>query len=651
MTAFLTPGVYFERADAVVPAITALRTDITGFVGITERGPLDKAVPVQSWRQFQATFGGFIGGGYLAYVVKGFFENRGRKCYVVRVADRDAARCADATFAARNGKPSWSIAASSPGAWGNQLTVHLRATHRAQTQTMIDPDHPGPTASRVASVAHFEPRTLVRLFQAGATPVERLQIVAAVDGALRRLIWQEPLDPAFTLDVPIFLESIEYTLTVYWLGRLVAIYDGLSVVPEHPRFAPDIVRESIPQRSDTRADILPPLPPLVVVSEASLPQSLDDLVVETPAPLVLTGGSDGLETLAVRDFIGEAEDILDSDDAKSSKRRGLRALEVIDEVSLVAVPDIHIRPVLPPRTAPLPPPERDVCLEGPPEPAPPQAPPLFPELPPVFSEDEIFRVQSALVAQCEEQRDRFALLDPPFIAAGDDRLGAGAIIAWRSRFESKYAALYYPWVYVLDPLRLGGQIVRALPPSGHIAGLIASTDLTVGVHKAPANTVLEWMEDITAFVDDAVQAGLNPRGINAIRVFPGRGILLYGARTLSSDPDWQYVNVRRLIMMIEEALDLATQWVVFEPNDAYTRGKVSLAITTFLETLWRAGAFAGSQPEQAFFVKCDDDNNPSDQRDQGRLHADIGIAPSVPYEFVVLRVGRTAEELEITEQS
>jgi len=109
--------------------------------------------------------------------------------------------------------------------------------------------------------------------------------------------------------------------------------------------------------------------------------------------------------------------------------------------------------------------------------------------------------------------------------------------------------------------------------------------------------------------------------------------------------------VRRLIMMIEEALDLATQWVVFEPNDAYTRGKVSLAITTFLETLWRAGAFAGSQPEQAFFVKCDDDNNPSDQRDQGRLHAHIGIAPSVPYEFVVLRVGRTAEELEITEQS
>ncbi len=297
----------------MVPAITALRTDIAGFVGIAERGPLHRAVPVQSWRQFQAAFGSFIGGGFLAYGGKGFFENRGRKCYVVRGA---------------------------AGVWGNQLAVNLRATHRAQTQTVIDPNNPALTASRVVSVAHFEPWTLVRLFQAGATPVERLQIVAAVDGARRRLIWQEPLDLTFALDVPIFVESIEYTLTVYWRGRLVAIYEGLSVVPEHPRFAPDIVRESILQRSDARVDILPSPPPLVVVSEASLPQSLDDLVVETPAPLLLTGASDGLETLAVGDFIGEAEDVLDSDDAKTSKRRGLRVLEVIDEVSLVAVPDI-----------------------------------------------------------------------------------------------------------------------------------------------------------------------------------------------------------------------------------------------------------------------------------------------------------------------
>jgi phage tail sheath protein FI len=643
MPAYLTPGVYFERADAVVPAITALRTDIAGFVGLAERGPLHTAVPIQSWRQFQANFGSFIGAGYLAYIVNAFFENGGRKCYVVRVADAGLAQSASVTLNA-----GWRVEASSPGVWGNQLAVQLRATHRAQTRTIVEPHRADRTASRVVAIAHFEAGTLVRLFQPGAKPVKQLLVVSKVDGEAQRLIWKEPLDAAFALDSPIFLESIEYTLTGYWRSRVTAIFEGLSVVPGHPLYAPDVVRISPLQRCDARTDVLPSPPPLVVVSAVSLPKDPGSLISDT---VKLTGGTDGLETLAIGDFIGEPEDILDSEELKTTKRRGLRALELIDEVSLVAVPDIHSRPAPPPHTAPLPRPERDVCLEGPPEPVAPPVPPVLSELPPVFSEQEIFRVQSALLAHCEEQRDRLALLDPPFGAARNDKLGAGAIIAWRSRFESKYGALYYPWLRVLDPLRLGPQVVREIPASGHVAGLIAMTDFKVGVHKAPANAKLQWVEDTTTPVDDAVQAGLNPRGINAIRVFPGGGIRVYGARTVSSDPDWRYVNVRRLIMMIEEALDLATQWVVFEPNDTYTRGKVRLAITSFLEMLWRKGALAGTHPEQAFFVKCDEDINPSSERDQGRLRVDVGIAPSMPYEFVVLRIGRTADELEITEHS
>jgi uncharacterized protein len=652
MPALQTPGVYFEHADAVAPSITALRTDIAAFVGIAERGPLHLAVPVQSWRQFQATFGNFTGSGFLAYIVKAFFENGGRKCYVVRVADRDVARRARVVLTDQIGNPSWIIEASSPGLWGNQLAVQLRTTHRAQTRTLVETgDVAEPSTSCVASVAHFERGTLARLSQVGATPIERLQVVAAVDGERRRLVWTEPVDKAFISDLPIFIESIEYTLTVYWLGRVVAIYEGLSVVPQHARFAPNVVRESPLRRSDVRTDLLPLPPPDVVVIEGPLAQSANQLVADTPLPVLLTGGIDGLTTLSVGDFIGEPEDILEIDEEKSAKRRGLRALETVDEISLVAVPDIHVRPAPPFRTAPPPPPKRDVCKEGPPEPVALTVPPIFPELPPVFTDQEIFRVNAALVAHCEEQGDRFALLDSPFSAARDDALGVGAVIAWRSRFESKYGALYYPWLRVLDPLRLNGKVVRDLPPSGHVAGLIARTDLLTGVHKAPANVALEWVEDTTVFVSDSSQAGLNPRGINAVRVFPGRGILLYGARTVSSDPDWRYINVRRLIMMIEEALDLATQWVVFEPNGVFTRSKVLLAITTFLETLWRRGALAGRQSEEAFFVKCDEENNPPDQRDQGRLRVDIGVAPSVPYEFVLLRVGRTAEELEITEQS
>jgi uncharacterized protein len=654
MPTYLTPGVYFERSDAVVPAIAALRTDIAAFVGIAERGPVHTAVPVQSWRQFQATFGGFIGGGYLAYMVKAFFENGGRKCYAVRVADRDVAESASVTVPAGNGDPGWLIEASSPGVWGNQLAIQLRATHRAQTRTVIEPQRLDRTASRVGAIAHFERGTLVRLSQPGAAPVKELQVVADLDGEQQRLVWKEPLDAAFNPDASIFVESIEYTLTLYWRGQVTAVYEGLSIVPEHKLYAPDVVRISPLQRSDVRADILPPPPPLVIVSEVNLPNGKvpltpDALPADIPTPLLLTGGSDGLETLQVSDFIGEAEDFLDSDDEKKRKRRGLRALEVIDEVSVVAVPDIHIRPVPPPCTAPLPPCPYDVCLLGPPPPLPPEVPPIFPEQPPVFSDADIFRVQSALVAHCEEQRDRFALLDPPFSAARNDAVGAGAIMAWRRRFESKYAALYYSWLRVLDPLRLAGQVVREVPPSGHTAGILARTDIEIGVHKAPANAELRWAEDTTVFIDDAMQAGLNPNGINAIRAFPGRGIRLYGARTVSSDPTWRYVNVRRLVMMIEEALDVATHWVVFEPNDVYTRSKVQLAITSFLETLWRKGALAGVHPEQAFFVQCNEDNNPPDEREQGRLRADVGIAPSVPYEFIVLRIGRTADELEITE--
>jgi phage tail sheath protein FI len=653
---YLTPGVYFENADAVVPAITALRTDIAGFVGIAERGVLHNAVPVESWRQFQATFGNFIGTGYLAYSVKAFFENGGRKCYVVRVADSDVAARAcldllDSNPITANKACAWRVEASSPGVWGNQLAVQVRTTHGAQTRTVVGLDAFDRSASRVISVAHFEPGTLVRLVQPGAALVSYLRTVKEVDGEWQRLVWSEPLDQAFALDVPAFIESIEYTLTIYWLGRVAAIYEGLSVVPEHPRFAPNIVVESPLQPSDSRADILPPPPPLVVVSQVRPPVDPKDLLEDTPEPSLLTGGLDGLETLTVRDFIGEAEDALETDEQKALKRRGLRALERIDEVSLVAIPDIHIQPVLPPRIEPLPPPVRDPCVEGPPEPSAPNVPPVFPEMPPVFSEQEIFQVQAAMVEHCEELRDRFALLDPPFLAARNDQLGAGAIIAWRSRFESKYAALHYPWLRVVDPLRLRGAVVRDLPPSGHVAGLFAQTDLTIGVYKAPANAELEWAEDTTAIVTDSLQADLNPRGINAIRVFSGRGICVYGARTVSSDPDWRYINVRRLIMMIEEALDLATQWVVFEPNDFYTRGKVMLAITSFMETLWRSGALTGTHPDQAFFVKCDENNNPPSEREQGRMHVEVGVAPSVPYEFVVLRIGRTTEDLAITEYS
>jgi phage tail sheath protein FI len=258
-----------------------------------------------------------------------------------------------------------------------------------------------------------------------------------------------------------------------------------------------------------------------------------------------------------------------------------------------------------------------------------------------------------MIARCEQLRDRFALLDPPFSAARDDAAGAGAIRAWRARFDSQFAAIYYPWMRVVDPLLLGGAgaagLTRDIPPCGHVAGQMASTDQAQGVFKAPANAPLAEVQDVTVAVNDALHGVLNGEGINAIRALPGRGIRILGARTITSDTDWRFVNVRRLMMMIEKAILVATQWAVFEPNDVHTRSKLRLSLTSFLIELWRRGALRGDSPRSAFYVTCDATNNPPESIDRGWLLAEVGVAPSQPFEFVVVRVGRTDNQFQVTE--
>jgi phage tail sheath protein FI len=638
--------------DASAPAISALRTDIAGFVGIARRGPLHRPLPVQSWRQFQAYFGDFTGAGYLAYAVRAFFENGGQRCWIVRVASESADR---ADLVLNSGPdPHWRIASFSPGVWGNEIEVSLRETHHAQT--LSNPRGNRPESSLVSSVTGFGRATHVRLSQ-GAMTIYK--VVSDVDPVENRLIWLNsnpearlPYDSiltGFDPDLPVLIESVEYTLWVRELGRLTALYQGLSLVPEHSRYGPSVLGPLIPPQTDGPPLNLPATPAPVVIEE------LRTSVSSTPEPLSiipdqrswLARGADGLAALTTFDFIGEEIDPLDSDEFKEMKNRGLRTLEEISEIAILAVPDINIQPVLPPRHSPrvcVP----DPCLPDSPAIAPPPVP-AEGDLPPIFSEAEIYRVQSALIQQCEKLKDRFGLIDPPFNVARNDKLGVGAALAWRSRFDSKYAAFYYPWVRAADPLAPTGSLTRDLPPSGHVAGQYAKTDLQVGVHKAPANAALVWVQDVTVEVSSTIQGVLNPAGINAIRPMAARGIRIYGARTVSSDADWIFVNVRRLLMLIEKSIDVAAQWAVFEPNDSTTRAKLQLVLTSFLLALWQRGALMGATPAGAFYVKCDADNNPPRERDLGRLLAEVGVAPSRPFEFVVLRVGRAQNQFEIVE--
>ncbi len=659
MAEYSTPGVYYEVADTAAPAIGPVRMDVAGFVGIAARGPLDTPVPVESWRQFTAHFGGFSGSAFLAYSVRAFFENGGRRCWVVRVASKDlAAGAAPAavTVPARSGAGGWVLSASSPGSWGDELAVRVVEVHRAQTASVASDSEP--VAATVLGTSGFERAGMVRLTQEPHPP--QFKVVSEVDPLVSvlhwvnpdpraRLAWESPLT-GFDVDRPVFVDSVEYTVLVWHRGRLIERHDHLAPVPEHHRYGP---RRLAPWRAPEETavrDALPTPPHALTIREADdHTDPLDALDLAGAAPHPLAGGRDGLAALGVEDFLGREVDPRASDAARRHWRRGLTALGEVREIGLVAIPDIHVRPVQPPLLAPPEPCIADPCL--PTDYLPPAEPHRWaiPEVPPTFEDEQVYRVQAALVDHCERRRDRIALLTPPWSASRDDELGRAAATAWRSRFDSDFAALFYPWVRVVDPLRESRGETRTIPVVGHVAGQYADKDFEVGVHAAAANRPLAWAQDVTVAVSPAAHGPLNDLGVNVLRAVPGRGLRVLGARTLSSDPDWRFVNVRRLVCAVRKSVDLATQWAAFEPNDRFTRAKLRLALTSFLLTLWQRGALMGPTAEAAFFVKCDETNNPPHERRAGRMVVDVGIAPTVPFEFVVLRVGRTGNELEIEE--
>jgi phage tail sheath protein FI len=223
--------------------------------------------------------------------------------------------------------------------------------------------------------------------------------------------------------------------------------------------------------------------------------------------------------------------------------------------------------------------------------------------------------------------------------AVDFRNGTGDYAG--NAFNTSFGALYYPWLLINDPVT--GNPRYLVPPSGAAAGTFSHVDTVRGVHKAPAGTpdgYLDSANGIERIVTKAEHDMLNPIGINVIRKFPASGICIWGARTLSADPEWKYINIRRLFLYLEESIDLASQWVVFEPNSPSLWGSVTRNITAFLLMVWRSGALFGNTPEEAFFVKVDAENNPEEVRNVGQLIIEVGVAPVRPAEFVIIRISQ-----------
>ena len=237
----------------------------------------------------------------------------------------------------------------------------------------------------------------------------------------------------------------------------------------------------------------------------------------------------------------------------------------------------------------------------------------------------------ALLDHAALVKNRFAVID-----CGDEQSTA-AVTAMRASFDSAFGALYYPWVRVADPN--SGRDLH-LPPSGFVSGIYARVDLNRGVWKAPANEALVLATGLEREISHSEQGPLNAVHVNCLRHIPGRGVLILGARTLSSDPEWKYVPVRRLLLFLESSVDRGLQWVVFEPNDDKLWAQVRRVVEDFLLSQWRAGALTGSRPEEAFFVRCDGTTMTQTDLDSGRLVCFVGVAPVRPAEFVVFRIGQ-----------
>jgi phage tail sheath protein FI len=323
---------------------------------------------------------------------------------------------------------------------------------------------------------------------------------------------------------------------------------------------------------------------ITAVDDATLPVKAQKITLDPPAA----------QTVAVDTFNGDAE-----------RREGVEGLVIADDVTMVMVPDLWTAAKNADGTD--------------------------------YDRDMWVGVQKAVIAHCQNEANRMAILDTP------PDLNAQQVRAWSDSvgYDSKFATLYYPWLKVDNPAGTNGNKTIAVPPCGHMAGIWARSDATRGVWKAPANETVLSAIDVVEPITKLEQELLNPEGINAIRSFGSRGLKVWGARTLSkTDPSWRYINVRRLFNMIETTIMDGTQWVVFEPNDQALWQRVNRTVSSFLLGLWRDGALFGATPDEAFFVKCDRETNPPESIDEGKLVVEVGIAPVKPAEFVIFRISQ-----------
>ncbi|MEV5967187.1 phage tail sheath subtilisin-like domain-containing protein [Kribbella sp. NPDC051952] len=627
MPEYLAPGVYIEEVSFRAKSIEGVATSTTGYAGLTRFGPVqyvDGARPgprsteprlITSFTEFERVYGGLeplavdrgdgipISENYLAHAARAFFLNGGTRLYVSRVftagADNGIASSV-LNFPADSAvwRARW------PGAYGNVL-ITVRAV-RKRNIAIADPRFGGIVQAR--SLARG---AVVEITPGGsAPPADGSDLVAAslavVDtDAAGQQTFRQAGGGTVLPDPAAVIKEVVLQVTVDPDGDRFDVYTDLAAHPGQRRWIGKILQADDPEDEnaivylDTGAPD-DPTDPATLERAIGLMLALETPLAGAPIPasIRLDGGNDGLMPPpdSPEGLLGHEAD----PDVATVKATGLEALGEIDDIAIVALPDGG-----------------------------------------TYIDDDNVRALAAagaVIGHAERARYRIAVFDAPQGSSLTE------IRSFRGQFDSTYAALYHPWVEVLDPLERPSQGAPprriVLPPSGFVTGIYARSDIARGVFKAPANEIVRGLTRFEANINKARQDVLNPEGINALRFFEGRGNRVWGARTISSDPEWMYVNVRRFFIFLEHSIDKAMQWAVFEPNNARLWGNIRRTVEDFLFVQWQSGALLGAKPSEAFFVRCDRTTMTQNDLDNGRLVCLIGVAPTKPAEFVVFRIGQ-----------
>jgi uncharacterized protein len=640
MPEYLAPGVYVEETSFRSKSIEGVSTTTTGFIGPSRYGPTEQTPDIiTSLGEFERTYGDgeqlvFATGGrkmdnFLWHAVRAFFEEGGRRLYVSRVfmqAGQNGTGCASAPIGGDNGI---TFISRFPGAFGNfQVTLTLKAGQNllgAQQDTTQ-----GSPAVVVPTLGALTEGDVIWFYQKGGAspaspPVESGFYSARWDPAQSEwsFVPVSGSSNAFTLDdiyanaAPLQGDVIRVVTLAISLAsedgeKELGTWSGLPLDPEHKMGStPDSLFDIFAATPGSGADARKL--PLVISRGAVLTDGLAVLATLTNSTDYNTGSLevdtsdlDGVDRSLVRGIAAtfllrngndgerpEAAEYEGKDDPDTSIKTGLKQFEDIEDISIVAAPGAtwdygNFR-------------------------------------------DNANAITSLLISHAERMHYRIAVLDSAVGQSISD------VRKMRAKLDSKYAALYYPWVRILDPIT---RTERMMPPSGFVAGIYARNDINRAVYKAPANEVVNLALGFEYTLNKSQQEILNPEGINCFRFFEGRGMLLWGARTISSDPEWKYVNLRRYFIYLERSIDRGTQWAVFEPNGEALWANVRRTISDFLFNEWQMGALLGEKPEKAYFVRCDRSTMTQNDLDNGRLVCLIGVAALRPAEFVIFRIGQ-----------